>query len=138
MILQVGKLKVLKISLLCTAIITPHFKYIFSFQLRLNFDRKAITILFFSQTEEWSHLHQFIEVIFQKTDDILANYFKSIENKTKVFDYSLERIPLVAWLLKNLPAMWETWVQSLGWEDPLEKGTIIYSSILAWKIPWTV
>ena len=32
--------------------------------------------------------------------------------------------------------MWETWVQSLGWEDPLEKGTATYSSILAWRIPW--
>ena len=38
---------------------------------------------------------------------------------------------------KNLPAMQETWVQSLGWEDPLEKGTAAHSSILAWRIPWT-
>ena len=38
---------------------------------------------------------------------------------------------LVAQLVKNLPAMWETWVQSLGWEDPLEKGTATHSSILA-------
>ena len=38
---------------------------------------------------------------------------------------------------KNLPAMWETWVQFLGWEDPLEKGMTIHSSILAWRIPWT-
>ena len=36
--------------------------------------------------------------------------------------------------LKNLPAMWETWVQSLGWEDPLEKGKAAHSSILAWRI----
>ena len=43
---------------------------------------------------------------------------------------------LVAQLVKNLPAMWETWVQSLGWEDPLEKRKATYSSILAWKIPW--
>ena len=35
------------------------------------------------------------------------------------------------------PAMWETWVWSLGWEDPLEKGMATHSSILAWKIPWT-
>ena len=40
--------------------------------------------------------------------------------------------------LVNLPAMWETWVQSLGWEDPLEKGKATHSSILAWRIPWTV
>ena len=43
------------------------------------------------------------------------------------------------WLLvKNLPAMWETWVQFLGWKDPLEKGKATHSSILAWRIPWTV
>ena len=45
---------------------------------------------------------------------------------------------LVAQMAKNLPAMWETWVQSLGSEDPLEKEMTIYFSILAWKIPWTV
>ena len=42
----------------------------------------------------------------------------------------------VAQLVKNPPAMWETWVPSLGWEDPLEKGTATHSSILAWRIPW--
>ena len=41
-------------------------------------------------------------------------------------------------MVKSLPAMQETCVQSLGWEDPLEKGMIIHSSILAWRIPWTV
>ena len=45
---------------------------------------------------------------------------------------------LVAQLVKNPQAMWETWVQSLGWEDPLEKDTAIHSNILAWRIPWTV
>ena len=45
---------------------------------------------------------------------------------------------LVAQLVKNLPAMQETWVQSLGWEDPLGKGKATPSSILAWRIPWTV
>jgi len=44
---------------------------------------------------------------------------------------------LVAQRVKNLPAMWETWVQSLGWEDPLEEGVATHSSILAWRIPWT-
>ena len=39
--------------------------------------------------------------------------------------------------VKNLPAMQQTQVQSLGWEDPLEKGLATHSSILAWKIPWT-
>ena len=44
---------------------------------------------------------------------------------------------LVAQMVKNLPAMWETWVQSLGWGDPLEKGMATHSGILAWRIPWT-
>ena len=45
---------------------------------------------------------------------------------------------LIAQLLKNPSAMQETWVQSLGWEDPLEKRKATHSSILAWRIPWTV
>ena len=45
---------------------------------------------------------------------------------------------LVAQLVKNLHAMQETWVQSLGWEDPLEKEKTTYSSILTWRIPWTI
>ena len=40
-------------------------------------------------------------------------------------------------MVNNLPAVQETWVQSLGWDDSLEKGMAIYSSILAWRIPWT-
>ena len=43
----------------------------------------------------------------------------------------------VAWLAKSLPAVWETWLGSLGWKDPLEKGKATHSSILAWRIPWT-
>ena len=42
-----------------------------------------------------------------------------------------------AQMVKNLPAMWEAWVQSLGWEDPLEREMATCSSILAWEIPWT-
>ena len=45
---------------------------------------------------------------------------------------------LVTQLVKNPPVMWETWVLPLGWEDPLEKGKATHSSILAWRIPWTV
>ena len=44
---------------------------------------------------------------------------------------------LVVQKIKNLPAMQETWVQSLGWEDPLEKGMATHSSILAWRMSWT-
>ena len=49
----------------------------------------------------------------------------------------LIRDSLAAQMLKNLPAMWETWVWALGWEDLLEKGMAIHSSILAWRILWT-
>ena len=48
------------------------------------------------------------------------------------------RASLVAQLVKNMPAIWETWVQSLVWEDPLEKGKATHSRILAWRIPWTL
>ena len=41
-------------------------------------------------------------------------------------------------MVNDLPAMWETWVQSLGWEDPLEKGMATHSNIQAWRIPWSV
>ena len=45
---------------------------------------------------------------------------------------------LVVQLVENLPAMWETWVWSQSWEDPLENAKATHSSILAWRIPWTV
>ena len=48
----------------------------------------------------------------------------------------LLKASLVAQTVKNMPAMWETWVRSLGWDDALEKGMATLSSILAWRIPW--
>ena len=50
----------------------------------------------------------------------------------------LQGAALVAQLVKNLPAMQETWVRSLGWEDPLEKRKATHTRILVWRIPWTV
>ena len=49
----------------------------------------------------------------------------------------IKETSLVAQRVKRLPAMRETWVRSLGWEDPLEKEMATHSSILPWKIPWT-
>ena len=49
----------------------------------------------------------------------------------------LVSVSLVDQMVNNLPAMQESWVRSLGWKDPLEKGTTTHSSILAWRIPWT-
>ena len=56
-----------------------------------------------------------------------------------IFSYELVTswASLIAQSVKNLPAMQETWVQFLGWEDPLEKEMATHSSILAWRIPWT-
>ena len=48
-----------------------------------------------------------------------------------------QRASLVAQTVKNLPAMWDTWVRSLGWGDLLERGMATHSSILAWRISWT-
>ena len=52
--------------------------------------------------------------------------------------YFLQRASLIAQLVKNLPTMQEIWIRSLGWEDPLKKGKATHSSILAWRIPWTI
>ena len=52
--------------------------------------------------------------------------------------FHIPQLFLIFQLVKNPPAIRETWVQSLGWEDPLEKGPATHSSILAWRIPWTV
>ena len=56
-----------------------------------------------------------------------------VEYLTQYLEHSL-----VAQVVKNMPTMQETWVQSLGQEDSLEKGTATHSSILAWRIPWIV
>ena len=59
-----------------------------------------------------------------------------VESKSIVYPLQYSWASLVAQLVKNLPAMWETWVGFLGWEDLLDKGMATYSSILAWRIPW--
>ena len=59
-------------------------------------------------------------------------------NSSRLGIYTPVRASLVALLVKNPPAMQETWVQSPGWEDLLEKEKATHSSILAWRIPWTV
>ena len=59
-------------------------------------------------------------------------------NALKWLSLKEKRASLVTQLVKNLPAMLETWVRSMVWEDPLENGTATHSSILAWRIPCTV
>ena len=62
------------------------------------------------------------------------HYMLSGKGKLK---HQWDTITLVAQTVKNLPAVQETWVQSLGWKDPPEKEMASHSSIFAWKIPWT-
>ena len=64
-------------------------------------------------------------------------YWTSTRNFLFAQLISLLQASLVAQMVKNLPAMWETWVQSLGQEDPLEESWQPNSSVLAWEIPWT-
>ena len=72
--------------------------------------------------------------------------FRLNVKKERTFEAILKHFPqllffgasLVAQLVKNLPAIWETWVRSLDWEELLDKGKVTHSGILAWRIPWTV
>ena len=69
----------------------------------------------------------------QQSDSVIhthASILFHIENRHR------QMASLVAQTVKRLPAIWETWVRFLGWEGPLEKEMAIYSSTLAWKIPW--
>ena len=78
--------------------------------------------------------------------DIKNNYnFKDVNGHTVQTDtyyginnqvHVVQEIVLVRQMVECLPAMWETWVQSLGWEDPLEKELATHCSILAWRISW--
>ena len=69
----------------------------------------------------------------------LGSYFWSSCQKAGFVFFVFNIVLLCMWaqMVKNQPAMWETWVQSLGQEDPLEKEMATLSSILAWEIPWT-
>ena len=74
-----------------------------------------------------------------RTRDIGKKWIRKLDTKNKT-GKNLCGLPQVAQWIKNSPAMQETqeiWVQSLGWEDPLEESMATRSSILAWRIPWT-
>ena len=86
----------------------------------------------------YSDLEKLFFLIFQGFISHTRKYTTSI--KTSIIKDTHIYKPgasLIAQSVKNLPAMQETWVLFLGWEDPLEKEMTIHSSILAWKIPWT-
>ena len=80
--------------------------------------RQHLLHIFYDFSERWVHSKHFIV----KSSTLFSS--ASVANSINIYP-------------KRLPAMRETWVQSLGWEDPLEKEMETHSSILAWKIPWT-
>ena len=75
---------------------------------------------------------------FRSSSGMILLSFRLIPGIYKIFIISVICGLSSLQAVKNPPAMWETWVQSLGWKDPLEKGKATHSSILAWSIPWTV
>ena len=69
----------------------------------------------------------------------MGSFYTFANNETASFgEIRQDRAFLVAQLVKNLPAIRVTWFQSLGWEDPLEKGAATHSRILAWRMPWAI
>ena len=89
-----------------------------------------------------SHKKECIWLSYKGVDEPRAYYTEWNEWETDKYRilmhiYGIEGASLVTRVRKNLPAMQEIWVWSLDQEDPLEKGTAIHSSILAWRIPWT-
>ena len=73
--------------------------------------------------------------VLSKTNKFTKHFWS--DNSVSLNWISTSEVSLVAQTVKNLSAMQENWVQSLGWEDPLEKKMATHSSVLAWRIPWT-
>ena len=91
--------------------------------------REPLPSTWLLKTEVLCSAHREMLSCFSKPDFLVEPIYRDI--------IILLRVALVAQRLKRLPAMWESWVQSLGWEDPLEKEMAIHSCFLAWRIPWT-
>ena len=79
----------------------------------------------------WTFVRKVMSLLFNN----LSRLFIAFLPRSKV---TQPLASLMAQMVKRLPAMWETQVQSLGWEEPLVKGIKIHSNILVWRIPWTV
>ena len=76
------------------------------------------------------------------TEELVGYSPRAAKSQTQLIDFTSTlvniRASLVGQPVKNPPAMRETWLRPLGWEDPLEKGKATHSSILSWRIPWTI
>ena len=90
----------------------------------------SICLLFIFPIKVFYQVHDLLIFPFSLWLVMSAMYFEE--------QFPFWRASLVGQLVKNPPAMWETWVRSLSWEDPLEKGKATHASILSWRIPWTV
>ena len=77
------------------------------------------------------------KMLFVNMSPYLPWHYNQQKAGSLAYQICIPRVSLVAQTVKNLPTMWETWVQSLGWEDSLEEGMATHSSILAWRIPHT-
>ena len=106
--------------------------------------------------ERWSGCHFLLQCMKVKSESEVAQSCPTLRDpmdcsppgsfvhgifQARVLEWGVNKyigLQFVAQLVKNPPVMQETWVQSLGWEDPLEKGRATHSSILAWRISWTV
>ena len=101
---------------------SPHPK--FNFQISL-------------EKRSWIHLkYQPMKLFHSQASKNMLIFIRSIGNRTDLNGFLLMSESLVAQMVKCLPTRWETWVQSLGQKDLLEKEIATHSSILAWKIPW--
>ena len=94
---------------------------------------KALSDQASSLAPDWILLLQGPRILVSLCNSTTTFHSKSGYFHHKVIKYNL----ILTQMAKNLPAMWETWLSSLGWENPLEKGTATHSSILAWRTPWT-
>ena len=108
-------------------------------QKQKQLKKEQITITWDRGWEEWRKWVKVVKgyklpvIRGENSEDVMDSMEMTVNN---VLLY-INRDSLVAQRLKHLPAMWETWVLSLGREDPLEKEMATHSSILAWRIPWT-
>ena len=98
---------------------------------------------FNSKSPPFQETLDFEETVQSNPKSRLGNWFSFNilwEMQVKIgitYQYNYSQASLVAQMVKNLPIMWETWVWSLGWEDPLEESMATHSSILALRTPWT-
>ena len=110
----------------------------------INYDSKLKNTAFNAVQEcvwKWLTLpgKKNVNFVFSKESKLVSIYQYDILHRVSeiTVDLTISWISLVAQMVKNLPSVPETWVWSLGQEDPLEKGMATHSSILAWRIPWT-